>query len=257
VGPWHTDDEAGQHDTGGQTLTEAVSPDPEHETSPAGAVPRNAAYNPAASRDAAERTRDRIARRQVDKFTERREQLAAAALQTLAEQGYANTSLRDIAQHSDYSHGVLHYYFADKFELITYCVRQYKAACVTRYDEMLACATSAEELRHGIGAAMAGTLRDDATLQRLWYDLRNQSLFEERFRATVKEIDHSIQTMIWRIVSRYAELSDSAIAVSPSLAYGLMDGLFQQALVAQFSGDACAGDTLDQHIRQLLPSLLR
>ncbi len=78
-----------------------------------------------------ERKRERIARRQVDKFAERRDQLAAAALQTLAELGYANTSLRDIAQNSDFSHGVLHYYFADKFELITYCVRQYKAECVT------------------------------------------------------------------------------------------------------------------------------
>jgi AcrR family transcriptional regulator len=31
--------------------------------------------------------RERIARRQVDKFAERRDQLAAAALRTLAEQG--------------------------------------------------------------------------------------------------------------------------------------------------------------------------
>ena len=50
-----------------------------------------------------ERNRKRIARRQVDKFGERRDQLAAAALATLAEQGYANTSLRDIAQHSQFS----------------------------------------------------------------------------------------------------------------------------------------------------------
>jgi hypothetical protein len=35
--------------------------------------------------EVAERNRDRIARRQVDKFAERRAQLAAAALQTLAE----------------------------------------------------------------------------------------------------------------------------------------------------------------------------
>ena len=34
-----------------------------------------------------ERKRERIARRQVDKFAERRDQLAAAALQTLAELG--------------------------------------------------------------------------------------------------------------------------------------------------------------------------
>ncbi|HTR93150.1 MAG TPA: TetR/AcrR family transcriptional regulator [Trebonia sp.] len=243
MGVWQTDDEASQHDAGGQTLTEMQTPD-------------TATPDRAAPGDAAARKRDRIARRRVDKFTERREQLAAAALATLAEQGYANTSLRDIAQHSDFSHGVLHYYFADKFELITYCVFKYKAECVTRYDGLVADATSAEGLRYGIGAAMADTLRDDATMQRLWYDLRNQSLFEERFRATVTEIDHSLEEMIWRIVSRYAELSESPLTVSPAMAYALMDGLFRQALLAQFSGDAAAGDTLEKHITQLLPGLL-
>ncbi|HYA51463.1 MAG TPA: TetR family transcriptional regulator, partial [Streptosporangiaceae bacterium] len=128
--------------------------------------------------EVAERNRDRIARRQVDKFAERRAHLAAAALQTLAELGYARTSLRDIAQNSNFSHGVLHYYFSDKFELITYCVRQYRAECVTRYDSIVATAGSAAELKREFGAAMATTLREDATLHRLWYDLRNQSLFD-------------------------------------------------------------------------------
>ncbi|WP_222849898.1 TetR/AcrR family transcriptional regulator [Trebonia kvetii] len=255
---WQTDDEVGQHDAGDQTLTDPQPPDqaPQAFPSPAETPPQQPATYRAAPGDAATRTRDRIARRKVDKFTERREQLAAAALATLAEQGYANTSLRDIAQHSDFSHGVLHYYFADKFELIIHCVSKYKAECVTRYDELVASATSADELRYGIGAAMASTLRDDATMQRLWYDLRNQSLFEERFRATVREIDQSLEEMIWRIVSRYAELSESPLAVSPAMAYALMDGLFRQALLAQLSGDAAAGDMLDKHITQLLPGLL-
>ena len=87
-----------------------------------------------------ETSRERISRRQVDKFAERRAQLADAALQTLAELGYARTSLREIAQNSQFSHGVLHYYFSDKQDLLTHCVRQYEAACVTRYDEIVATA---------------------------------------------------------------------------------------------------------------------
>jgi AcrR family transcriptional regulator len=203
-----------------------------------------------------ERKRERIARRQVDKFAERRDQLAAAALQTLAELGYANTSLRDIAQNSDFSHGVLHYYFADKFELITYCVRQYKAECVTRYDAIVATATAADELRVGFGAAMAATLRDEAMMHRLWYDLRNQSHFEEKFRAAVAEIDHSLERMIWRIVSRYAELSGRDLAVTPALAYALLDGIFQHALLHHLSGGSTAAPDLDEHVRQVLPTLL-
>ena len=68
----------------------------------------------------------RIPRSRVDKFAERRAVLGEAALQTLGELGYAKTSLREIAQNSAFSHGVLHYYFQDKVDLILCSVRQYK-----------------------------------------------------------------------------------------------------------------------------------
>jgi AcrR family transcriptional regulator len=200
--------------------------------------------------------RERIARRQIDKFAERRDQLAAAAQQALAELGYANTSLRDIAQHSDYSHGVLHYYFADKFELIAYCVRQYKAECVTRYDAIATTAAAADELRAEFGAIMAGTMRDDLTMHRLWYDLRNQSQFEEGFRADVAEIDQSLERMIWRIVTRYAELSERDLAVTPAFAYALLDGVFQHGLLRHLGGDPAAARNLDEQVQQILPTLL-
>ena len=165
------------------------------------------AVAPPAPSHAVETNRERVSRRQVDKFAERRAQLADAALQTLAELGYARTSLREIAQNSQFSHGVLHYYFSDKEELITHCVRQYEAACVTRYDEIVATASSAEELKREFSAAMAQTLRTDAPMHRLWYDLRNQSLFEESFRADVLEIDQRREEMIWRVISRYASFA--------------------------------------------------
>ena len=79
---------------------------------------------------------DRIERARVDKFGARRIELAEAALETLAELGYARTSLREIAQKSEFTHGVLHYYFTDKVDLICCCVRHYKAKCVTRYDQV-------------------------------------------------------------------------------------------------------------------------
>jgi AcrR family transcriptional regulator len=208
------------------------------------------------SETAESRRRDRIARRQVDKFAERRAELATAALRTLAEQGYARTSLRDIAQNSEFSHGVLHYYFADKNELITYCVRQYKAECVKRYDAIVATAASPDEFRKGFGGAMAQTLREDAAMHRLWYDLRNQAMFDERFRADVLDMDASLERMIWRIASRYAEQVQMPLGVDSPVAYALMDGLFQHALLRHLDGSAAAADDLDARVQHLLDSLL-
>jgi AcrR family transcriptional regulator len=202
------------------------------------------------------KNQERIARRQIDKFAERRAQLAAAALQTLSELGYARTSLRDIAQNSEFSHGVLHYYFRDKVDLIIQSVKQYKSECVKRYDEIIATARTATELKYGFSAALAGTLRDDAHMHRLWYDVRNQSLFEESFRADVLEIDQSLQRMIWRIVSQYAELIGAPLAVSSSTAYAIFDGLFQQALLKQLTGHSDAERQLRESVESIMDHLI-
>ncbi|WP_346052305.1 TetR/AcrR family transcriptional regulator [Amycolatopsis dongchuanensis] len=186
--------------------------------------------------EVAERKRERIARRQVDKFDARRTELAVATLHTLAELGYARTSLREIAQNSEFSHGVLHYYFEDKRDLVTEAVRQYEAVCVTRYDDVVARATSARQLREEFSEMFFTTLRQDARLHRLWYDLRNQSMFDESFRKDVLEIDERRELMIWRVVSRYAELAGAEPATSSAASYAMLDGIFHRALLAQLSG---------------------
>jgi AcrR family transcriptional regulator len=203
----------------------------------------------------AENNRDRISRRQVDKFAERRAQLADAALLTLSQLGYARTSLREIAQNSEFSHGVLHYYFRDKDDLIMQCVRQYNAYCVTRYDQIVATAQTADELKREFAAGLAKTMTEDAAMHRLWYDLRTQSLFEQSFQADVAEIDQSLERMIWRIVSQFAELAGSPPAVSPEVAYAIFDGLFQQSLLKHLSGDSDAARDLQERAEYLMGKL--
>ena len=78
-------------------------------------------------------------------------------------------------------------------------------------------------------------------MHRLWYDLRNQSLFEESFRADVLEIDQRREEMIWRVISRYAAFAGFQIALSPGAAYAILDGLFQQALLHHLAGNGRRG----------------
>ncbi|MEP6874546.1 MAG: TetR/AcrR family transcriptional regulator [Burkholderiales bacterium] len=192
---------------------------------------------------------DSIPRTRIDKFAERRAELGEAALQTLAELGYARTSLREIAQNSEFSHGVLHYYFSDKLDLILCSVRQYKARCVTRYDQVTAEATSFDDLVDGFTASLGETVRSEAPMHRLWYDLRAQSLFEEAFRADVAELDKSLENMIWRVMSRLAELTGQPLQVQPAVIYAMLDGLFQQCLLKHLSGDAGAVPTMQDQVR--------
>ncbi|WP_246801380.1 TetR/AcrR family transcriptional regulator [Bradyrhizobium genosp. L] len=190
-----------------------------------------------------------------EKFNARRLELAEAALETLGELGFARTSLREIAQNSAFTHGVFHYYFSDKLDLICCCVRHYKAKCVTRYDEVVISAQSRDELTEGFLAKLAETLQGEASMHRLWYDLRAQAMFEPAFRKDVLEIDKSLEAMIWRIASRYAELGGKRPATSPAALYALLDGLFQSALLRHLANDAKAVPDLLDEVRRLLPTI--
>ena len=194
--------------------------------------------------------------RPVDKYDRRRDELAESALTTLGAMGYAKASLREIANNSTFSHGVVHYYFQDKLELVIYSVRYYKARCVTRYDAVVSDSRTADELLDAFAAKLTQTIRDEAPMHRLWYDLRTQSMFEDQLRAAVTEIDHTLQDMIWRVVTRYAELAGRPASVDPAAAYGMLDGLFQQALLGHLAGRDGVLDGLVTQVRKVMPLVL-
>lgn len=194
----------------------------------------------------------------IDKHDARRRALADSALRTLGELGYARSSLREIASNSPFTHGVVHYYFSDKLDLIVYCVERYKAACVARFDGAVADATTADELVAAFADRLCATIVDEAPMHRLWYDLRAQSLFEENLRPAVEQIDRTLEDMIWRVVTRYADFAGAATALRPRTVYGMIDGLFQQALLQYLPGGGRAAlDALRAEVHDLLPLTIR
>jgi len=191
-----------------------------------------------------------------ERFEERRTQLAQSALATLGELGYARTSLREIAQNSEFTHGVVHYYFADKVELITHCVRLYKTQCVSRFDEIVISSRNAPELLESFAAKLAETITTESALHRLWYDLRTQSLFEGSLRDDVLEIDRTLQDMIWRVVQRYAELAGGTTLLDDRATYALFDGLCEKALLHHLAGQEEDAEQLGEQVRWLLPRVV-
>lgn len=143
----------------------------------------------------------------------------------------ARTSLREIAANSTFSHGVVHYYFSDKAELIIASVRRYKATCVTRYDDVIATSTTPAELVTGFATKLTETIVEDAAMHRLWYDLRTQSMFDETLRHDVLEIDATLENMVQRVLARYAELSGLTLSLPEPTAYAMLDGIFERALL--------------------------
>ena len=99
-------------------------------------------------------------------------------------------------------------------------------------------------------------MRAAASLHRLWYDLRAQSLFEEAFRADVAEIDKSLEKMLWRVMSRFAEITGEPVRVPSGVAYAMFDGLFQQGLLKHLSGDKKAVATMQSNVPLVVSQLV-
>lgn len=190
------------------------------------------------------------------KVAARRDELARAAFKTLSERGYAETSLRDIAANSDYSHGVLHYYFADKLDLITHCVALYKAECVATYDDILDGVADADALRRRFIDRLVDTAVNELATHKLWYDLRMQAVFEPSLIPGVQEIDAELAAMIWRVVVRYAELVRSEPVLDASGVYATFDGPFERAVRRLATGESAAAEDLSAQLDGLLRALV-
>ena len=151
----------------------------------------------------------------------------------------------------------MHYYFNDKIELIVYCVRYYKARCVTRYDAVVV----RLDLRPGAARrvrreAPSRRSSDEAPMHRLWYDLRTQSMFEESLREAVHDDRPHARgdDLAGRLALRRAD--GPSRARDAGRRYGMLDGVFQQALLAIGTGSDTALDTLDEQVHALMPLLL-
>ncbi len=160
----------------------------------------------------------------------RKRALAESAIEALKRYGYANTTLRDIAAQSDLSLGMLHYYFENKEQLLIYCVRLYKEAFTADIGARIAGAEGREGLIQAFAEGLAAAIARDAGTHRLWYDIRNQALFDAVFQPVVAEIEDLLIGLVRLLAPETADRAQIAVL------YGAVDGVFRHLLENQLSG---------------------
>ncbi len=161
--------------------------------------------------------------RKSNKRDDKKKQIAESALEALKVLGYANTSLRDIAENSGLSLGMLHYYFEDKSDLIIHCVSIYKKEFVAEMTAALEMAEGRDEVIAHFAEALTVSIVDRESTHRLWYDIRNQAMFDVSFRPIVDELEGNLID----IVALAMRGAGSPPTTSRYLTYALLDGLFR------------------------------
>lgn len=192
------------------------------------------------------------AERKTAKRDAKKRQIADSAILALKELGYANTSLRDIASNSDLSLGMLHYYFEDRAKLIIYCVEIYKEEFVRKFTHALGNAAGSDQVIEAFTEALVTSIIDDDMTHRLWYDIRNQSMFDASFRPVVAEIEKALVG----IVQLAFEKAQRSTPEQIELYYGLLDGAFRYIMQGQFEESPRSRDELSEMFRGLLSQFL-
>lgn len=192
------------------------------------------------------------AERKSAKRDEKKRQIAKSAIEALKELGYANTSLRDIAEKSDMSLGMLHYYFEDRSDLIIYCVSIYKEEFVQSITDALVKAEGRDIVIEEFSKALVTSIIDDEMTHRLWYDIRTQAMFDERFRPVVSEIEGKLI----RVVEAAFRKAGHAVPADIELSYALLDGVFRFMMQGQIPRPTLTRDEMTNVFRSLLGKFL-
>ncbi|GLT11140.1 TetR/AcrR family transcriptional regulator [Sulfitobacter porphyrae] len=184
------------------------------------------------------------------KRARKKDDLADSAIAALKQLGYARTSLRDIAELSGVAVGTLHYYFEDKVDLITYCVRRYKISFMTEMQSILSDDVEATQLAERFIKGLSRSIRRDAETHRLWYDIRSQAMFDPAFHEVVQDIENGLIDIVGEFLTRTGNTHSEATPV-----YLVLDAAFRFHLQKYLAGDQSMPARFEAQVSMLLASI--
>ncbi len=169
-------------------------------------------------------------RTRYKKSAESREHVLEAAIATLADKGYAHTSVGDIAERAGMSKGSVHYHFESKDDLLAHVLH----VCIARIGEPVRAAwdrpgvSSIERIAAAIGA-LRETRDDLGPEMRVLVNLMAQAVHDEQLRSPIATaMRQERETLHGALTDSLAELGVVPV-VAPELILrllmALLDGL--------------------------------
>jgi AcrR family transcriptional regulator len=163
----------------------------------------------------------------------RRDQMLAAAATLIAERGFHDTRIADVAKRVGASPALVIYYFGTKDSLLTEALRWSERSFYAATEEMLG---STEGLRDRLETLIEWTLTADApealtTDWGLWFDLWAQAFRHPEVKKDRAELDAQWRHLIARIVQEgvdRGEIDDLEVTEFAIMWGSLLDGLVVQ-----------------------------
>jgi AcrR family transcriptional regulator len=187
-------------------------------------------------------------RKTSPKSADKKRELALHAISSLAELGFARINLRDVAQRSGVSLGVIHYYFDSKTDLLISCVSLYKEDFIIGLKDLIAQAQRIDKLQADITDYLANTIDLHAHIHRLWYDVRAQAQFDAAFQPAVAEVETALIDVFRVLLGKMHELDIEVRHTDPLKLYITLDGWFRYFLQRKLMNEADAIASFRQRV---------
>lgn len=186
------------------------------------------------------------------KHAEKRRDIALHALAALAELGFANVNLREVAARSGITLGSIHYYFHDKTDLLIEAVSMYKDDFILALEEQIAFSRDPVDLVRKTNALTVQAIQRNAATHRLWYDIRAQALFDPDFQPVVAQLEDGIVNVIQHLLDKIRQLGVHDAPTDGLATYITIDGWFRYFLQRHLAGDKEACGELAARLDELL-----
>lgn len=161
----------------------------------------------------------------------RREEMLAAAAQLIAERGFAETRIADVAKRVGASPALVIYYFGTKDSLLTEALRWSERAFYASVDAML---QETPALRDRIESLVAWCLPDAREVPSdwgLWFDLWAQAFRHPEVKKDRAALDQQWRDLVTRVVQAgvdEGEIGPVDVAAFTIVWTALLDGLVVQ-----------------------------
>jgi AcrR family transcriptional regulator len=133
---------------------------------------------------------------------EKRQQIIWALYECLSENGQERVTIKEIASRAGLPHGVIHYYFKNKDEIITALAEAIVESLVTRIDQTLK-STTPEDMHSAIIDFITKSLVMDEKLGPVFYNLIQLSFEREELHRMMKKMLRDYRKQMALFIEKY------------------------------------------------------
>ncbi|TWE12393.1 TetR/AcrR family transcriptional regulator [Rudaeicoccus suwonensis] len=181
---------------------------------------------------------------------DRRGYFVQVALEQWAESGYHSVTMRNVAGRSEFSHGLLSYYFGSREQLVRECLDFSCRSLADSFAQVPAGPLSVDEVAHEI----AGSVIEREVHHRVRLDLRNLAMFDETGAEFSESCDGAYEASLGALLGRITDENGQAAFTVDATVHTAIDGLVRRQL-SEHAPPMVEDGLLEEELVRLLNAL--